>query len=133
MDKKNTRQMDFLRILVNFWTSYSMTNEHFLSDSQQFLQVNTLFLWNTFCSFHAEKKNNKSYSLIKKLKAFFALELRNYKNDSIMSEDKLALNLPRFFTRLYGQCIWAAISKLICLWTKWCRSYFAFALKRGKT
>ena len=31
------------------------------------------------------------------------LELRQYKNDSIWSEDKLALNLPRFFTRLYGQ------------------------------
>ena len=30
------------------------------------------------------------------------IELRQYKNDSIWSNDKLALNLPRFFTRLYG-------------------------------
>ena len=56
------------------------------------------------------------------------LELRQYKNDSIWSKDKLGLNLPRFFTRLYGQWKRAAISKIICLWTKWCRSYFVFAL-----
>ena len=31
------------------------------------------------------------------------LELRQYKNDSIWSKEKLALNLPRFFTRLYRQ------------------------------
>ena len=41
------------------------------------------------------------------------LELRQYKNDSIWSKDKLALNLPHFFTRLYGQWKRAAISKLI--------------------
>ena len=38
------------------------------------------------------------------------------------------MNLPRFLTHLYGQWKKAAISKLICLWTKWCRSFFAFAL-----
>ena len=31
------------------------------------------------------------------------LELRLYKNNSIWSNDKLALNLPRFFTGLYEQ------------------------------
>ena len=56
------------------------------------------------------------------------VELRQYKNDSIWSKDKLALNLPHFFTRLYGQWKRAANSKLICLWTKWCRSYFVFTL-----
>ena len=58
----------------------------------------------------------------------FVLELRQYKIDSIWSKDKSALNLPRFFTRLYGQWKRATISKLICLWTKWCRSYFVFTL-----
>ena len=41
-------------------------------------------------------------------------ELRQYKNESIWSKDKLALNFPRFFIRLYGQWKMAAISKLIC-------------------
>ena len=57
-----------------------------------------------------------------------ALEQRQNKNDSIWSKDKLTLNLPRFFTRLYGQWKRAVNSKLICSWTKWCHSYFVFAL-----
>ena len=59
---------------------------------------------------------------------FQSLELRQYKNDSIWSRDKLALNLPGYFVCLYGLWKKAAISKLICLRTKWCRSYYVFAL-----
>ena len=62
------------------------------------------------------------------LSSFIMVELRQYKNDSIWSKDKLALNLPRFLTRVYGQWKRASISKLISLWTWWCRSYFVFAL-----
>ena len=59
----------------------------------------------------------------------FFLELKQYKNDSIWSNDKLALNLPRFFTLRYGVWKRAANSKLICFSTKWCRSYIVFALQ----
>ena len=46
-----------------------------------------------------------------------------YKNDSFWSNNKLGLKLPPFSTRLIREWKSAVISKLICLSTKWCRSY----------
>ena len=56
------------------------------------------------------------------------LELWQYKIDSIWSKNKLDLKLSLFFTLLFGEWKSAAISKLICFSTKWCRSYIVFAL-----
>ena len=56
------------------------------------------------------------------------LELRQNKNDSIWSKNKLDLKLPRFFTCLFLDLKSAAISKLICVSTKLLRSYIVFAL-----
>ena len=97
-----------------------------------------MLLWAPFCVqigqlFEAQRvfelclKIDKTLSLKQNV---VDLELRQFKNDSIWSKDKLTLFLPRFFTRLYGQ--WKGAAKLICLWTKWCRSNFVFALIKIK-
>ena len=67
-------------------------------------------------------------SYIAKFQRYFLLELSQFKNDSIWSEGKLVLKLPRFFIRLYGVWKIAVNSKVIFLSTKWCRSYIVFAL-----
>ena len=48
-------------------------------------------------------KNEKLFLIIGLLPNCTILELRQCKNDSIWLKDKSALNLPRFFTRLYGR------------------------------
>ena len=56
------------------------------------------------------------------------LEQRQNKNDTISSISKSILKLPPFFTARIGDWKSAASSKLICLWTKWSRSYIVLAL-----
>ena len=47
--------------------------------------------------------NELNQNLMSAILFQLTLELRQYKNDSIWLKDELALNLLRFFTRLYGQ------------------------------
>ena len=57
------------------------------------------------------------------------LEQRQNKNGTIWSISKLILKLPLFFTTCIGEWKSAANSKLICLSTKWSRSYIVLALE----
>ena len=56
------------------------------------------------------------------------LKQRKNKNDTIWSISKLILKLPPFFSTRIGEWKSAANSKLICLPTKWSRSYFILTL-----
>ena len=46
-----------------------------------------------------------------------AIELRQYKNDSMESLSMFVLKLPRFLTRLYGEEKSAAISNQTYIWS----------------
>ena len=50
-----------------------------------------------------QKVLNKRLNLQQWAKYLPFLELRQYKNDSIWSKNKLGLKLARFFTRLFGE------------------------------
>ena len=73
--------------------------------------------------------NGTSKATLQLYFAKFYLELRPYKNDSIMSKIIPILKLPRFFatyTVHWGKT--AAISKLELFLTEWSRSYIVLAL-----
>ena len=74
-----------------------------IHDLQNVIRTSAKFI---ICVFSRNLQRKKRKNLISKVVWAVncqILELRQYKNDSIWSNEKLALNLPRFFTRLYRQ------------------------------
>ena len=56
------------------------------------------------------------------------LELRQYKNNSVLSKKNYNVEIAAVFHYLHGKGKSAANSKLEYFWTEWSRSYIALTL-----